>query len=207
MEAKPVSAPRTGSHRIIFWKITAMPAIMLTWIGRYIVGDMRKSIGLASIGFLLSSTALFLYIAIAVALKGVGLPPRSWFGSDYTDPRCAVISGAMALFVLGFVSFVTAGLLGKLFGMAGALGAFWLSNPISTSLGLLLARRLIVNVVPPEFTAPVLFLVVFGWPVAWHLSLSGFRAVSPAKATAIAAAYAGMFLAVGLVRVSPRYLN
>jgi hypothetical protein len=62
----------------------------------------------------------------------------------------------MILFLLGLVRFAVAGALNKRFGVIGRLDSFWLSNPISTVLGLLLARGLVVNVVPPEFTSPIL---------------------------------------------------
>ena len=168
---------------------------------------VAKMIGLASLGFVLSAAALLSCLALALALKLLGVPPRSWFGSDYTDPRCAVVSGGMTLFVLGIVSFAVGRVLNKHFRLTGRLDAFWLSNPISTGVGLLLARRLVMNMVPPEFTAPVLFLILVAWPVCWHLSLTGFRRASSSKANALSGAYALTFLTVGLVRVYPRYLQ
>lgn len=114
---------------------------------------VAKIIGLASVGIVLSAVALLSYLVLALSL---GIPPQTWFGSDYTDPRCAVVSGGMTLFVLGVVSFAVGRVLNRQFGVTGILDAFWLSNPISTALGLLFVRRLVMNIAPPEFTSPVL---------------------------------------------------
>jgi hypothetical protein len=107
---------------------------------------VAKIIGLASIGIVLSAVALLSYLALALSMKVLGIPPQSWFGSDYTDPRCAVVSGGMTLFVLGVVSFAVGRILNRHFGVIRILDAFWLSNQMSTTLGLLFVRRLVMNI-------------------------------------------------------------
>jgi hypothetical protein len=124
-----------------------------------------KSLGLVAVGFVASLASVFFYLALAIALKGLGVPPASWFGSDYVDPRCSVAAGGAALFSLAVFSFGAGAFANKHLGPVGPASLFWLSNPISTSAAAILVRRLMMNRLPYEFIQPLLFLIVPGWLV------------------------------------------
>ena len=106
----------------------------------------KKPLVLIILGFLIS-LASFLTCVVLVAnpLRRLGVPPATWFGSDYTDPRCAVLSGGLELLFLGLFAFAVAAVLNRRFGLAGRLSAFWLCNPVSVAFGLLVARQLVLN--------------------------------------------------------------
>jgi hypothetical protein len=167
----------------------------------------KRVLVLSILGFIIGFVSLLTCVVlVANPLRRLGVPPATWFGSDYTDPRCAVLSGGLELLFLGLFAFAVATVLNRRFGFAGRLSAFWLCNPVSVAFGLLVARRLVLNGVAYEFTAPVSFLLFVCWPVAWHLALTGFRKASTAKAIALATGYVVIVIAVGLIRVRSRYL-
>jgi hypothetical protein len=165
---------------------------------------------LISLGVLVSFVAMVSYIVFAATpLRFLGVPPPDWFGSDYTDPRGAFVSGGFELFVLGVISFFTAVVLNRRFAFSSRLDAFWLCNPVSAAFGLVAVHQLFRNVpefIAPEFTAPVVYLLLVAWPVGWHLAVIGFRRASPAKAVVLSAAYAVAFGAFGLFRVHRTFL-
>jgi hypothetical protein len=168
---------------------------------------MCKSLGLVAVGFVASVASAFFYLALAVALKRLGVPPASWFGSDYIDPRCSAVAGGSALFSLAVFSFGAGAFANKHLGPVGPAGAFWLCNPISTSAALILARQVMMNLVPYEFIQPLLYLIVVGWFVGWHLSLIGSRSQKPFRGTLVAALYTVGFSILGLVHSYPRYVH
>ncbi len=88
--------------------------------------SMCKSLGLVAVGFVASVASAFFYLALAVALKRLGVPPASWFGSDYIDPRCSAVAGGSALFSLAVFSFGAGAFANKHLGPVGPAGAFWL---------------------------------------------------------------------------------
>jgi len=166
----------------------------------------KKTLVLIILGFLIGFASLLASVVlIANPLRRLGVPPETWFGSDYIDPRCAVLSGGLELLFLGLFAFALAAGLNRRFGFAGRLSAFWLCNPVSFAFGLLVARQLVLNGVAPEFTAPVSFLLFIGWPIAWHMALMGFRKTSSATALAWATGYVVIVIVVGLIRVRARY--
>jgi len=167
----------------------------------------KRILALINLGGLLSFVGFASYVVlVATPLRILGLPPAAWFGSDYTDPRGAVVSGALELFVVGLLSFATALVLNRRFRFATRLEAFCLCDPLSAALGLLLARLVFHGVFPFEFTAPVTFLLLIGWPVSWHLAVLGFRGASWKRAIAVVAAYTVTLLVLGLVHVHRVYV-
>jgi hypothetical protein len=79
---------------------------------------------------------------------------------------------------MGLSTFGVARVLHRRFRFATRLDAFWLCNPVSTAVGLIIGRQLMLNAVPFEFIAPARFLLLISGPVAWCVAVLGFREAS-----------------------------
>jgi hypothetical protein len=166
----------------------------------------RRIVALAGTGALLSFVGFTSYIVLAgIPLKAIGVPPANWFGSDYTDPRGALVSGTLELFVMGLATFAVARVLQRRFRFASRLDAFWLCNPMSTAVGILVGRHLVLNAFPFELTAPAGFLLLISWLVAWWVAVLGFREATWVRAISVVAACSVAVFGVGMVRVYQVY--
>jgi hypothetical protein len=167
---------------------------------------LLRTLALAAIGFGVTFVGFLAYITLVAApLQHVGIPSASWFGSDYTDPRGAVLSGGMALFVIGLLSFSAALWLNRQFHFASYVDALLLCNPVSAGFGLLVARFLVRNMIAPEFFASANLLLPFGWIAWWHLAVIGLHGARTKSAIGIAAGYMVLFVTAGLLAVRGRY--
>ena len=142
------------------------------------------------------------YLAIVgEALRLAGVPPAGWFGSDYVDPRGAAVSFSAELVFIGLAYFAVGRTLSQRLGDdLTRLEAFWLSNPLSTAIGVLASRSLMINFTRFEFTSGALFLLFLGWPVFWHLTILGARNNGWKRAIAIGFAYSVSLLVAAIVQ-------
>ncbi|WP_321475017.1 hypothetical protein [uncultured Paludibaculum sp.] len=160
---------------------------------------MLRIIGLAGLGIVLPFAGLTLYVVLlGPLLKQTGIPPDAWFGSDYVDRRCAVVSSAVELLVLSASSYAVGGLLSRHGQCSPRMDAFWMCNPASSLAGLLFARQIARNLEPYEFVAGVVYLWPFAWLVTWHLTVLGMRRTEWARAVLLTVAYSATLGAAGV---------
>lgn len=165
-----------------------------------------RATGLVCLGVVLNFGGLIAAFGIATGLFRVfGVPPDSWFGSDYVDRRGASVAAGIELFVLCLSGYAV-GLRFAEHGKAlSRLDSFWLCNPVSSSLGLagpwLVARNLVIF----EFTAAVVLLWPVAWLMVWHLALLGSEQARWGRALCTASLYSLLLGSVGIYRAYRMY--
>lgn len=165
-----------------------------------------RATGLVCLGVVLNFGGLIAALGIATGLFRVfGVPPDSWFGSDYVDRRGASVAAGLELFVLCLCSYAVSMQLARRGRAFTRLDSFWLSNPVSSLLGLLAARLAALNLVLFELTAGVVLFWPVAWLMMWHLAVLGSQKARWGRALCTASLYSLLLGSVGIYRAYRMY--
>ena len=158
-------------------------------------------------GSVLCFVGLTVYaVVVGEALRLLGIPPAGWFGSDYVDPRGAVVSFCGQLCTLGSLYFGVGRAVSLRVRASKWLEGFWLCNPVSTVVGLAAARAMLDAYVPNEYTSAAIWFALVGWPILWHVTSVGLRQATWKRGLTTVLAYCLTLLTLLIVQVHRVYM-